>query len=164
MLLRTVQFLAVMLTALALVPGGAHLFALWNKIDLPQDAYFTVQGIYRGWALFGFVLIPALVANLTLAFLRRHEVRASALAFAAAVLMAATLVIFFTWTYPANVATQNWTAVPLDWEALRRAWDYSHAVNAMLTFFALTLVVLSVLARAAPPPPPHRASRGTASP
>jgi hypothetical protein len=47
--LRVVQFLAVLLTALALVPSGAHLFELPNKIDLARDAYLTVQGIYAGW-------------------------------------------------------------------------------------------------------------------
>jgi hypothetical protein len=46
---RVVQFLAVMLTALALIPAGAHLF------ELPQDAYETVQGVYAGWALFGVI-------------------------------------------------------------------------------------------------------------
>jgi hypothetical protein len=39
------------LTALALVPAGAHLFELPNKIGLSQDRYFIVQSIYRGWAL-----------------------------------------------------------------------------------------------------------------
>jgi len=37
MSLRVVQFLAVVFTALAFVPAGAHLFALPNKIDLPRD-------------------------------------------------------------------------------------------------------------------------------
>ena len=53
-----------MLTALALVPAGAHLFELPNKIGLDQEPYFIVQGIYRGWALFGIVLFGALAANL----------------------------------------------------------------------------------------------------
>jgi hypothetical protein len=145
MALKTLQFLAVVLTALALVPAGAHLFELFNKIGLPRDAYFTVQGIYRGWALFGFVLIPALLADLALGILRWREARASALALAAALLMAANLTIFFVWTYPANVATRNWTMAPQGWEALRRAWEYSHAANAGLTFLALCLLVLSVL-------------------
>ena len=35
------------LTALALVPAGAHLFELPNKIGLAQDQYFIVQSIYR---------------------------------------------------------------------------------------------------------------------
>ena len=64
---RLLRFLAVVLTALALVPAGAHLFEMPNKIGLPRDAYFAVQGIYSGWALFGVVLFGALAANLGLA-------------------------------------------------------------------------------------------------
>jgi hypothetical protein len=44
-----------MLTAPALVPVGAHLFELPNKIGLSEEHYFLVQSIYRGWALFGIV-------------------------------------------------------------------------------------------------------------
>jgi hypothetical protein len=48
MSLRVIQFLAVLLTALALIPAGAHLFELPNKMHLPRDPYLTVQGIYAG--------------------------------------------------------------------------------------------------------------------
>jgi len=112
MILRSVQACAVMLTAAALVPGGAHLLALANKIGLPQDQYFIVQGIYRGWALLGMVLIGALAANVILAVLQREDRIAFLLAAAAALSIALTLVIFFTWTFPANQATDNWTFVP----------------------------------------------------
>lgn len=145
--IKVVEMLAVLLTALALVPSGAHLFELPNKIALPQDAYFVVQGIYRGWALFGIVLFGALAANLGLAAaLRRRRRRARAgLALAGGALIALTLVVFFTWTFPANLATENWTKVPAEWEALRRRWEYSHAANAGLTFLALCSIVLSVV-------------------
>lgn len=43
MVIRTVQFLAIIVSALTLIPAGAHLAALPNKIDLPQAEYFTVQ-------------------------------------------------------------------------------------------------------------------------
>ena len=76
MLLRTVRFFAVILTALALVPAGAHFFELPNKIRLSQEQYFTVQGIYRSWALFGFVLLGAIGANLVHAILIRDVPRA----------------------------------------------------------------------------------------
>jgi hypothetical protein len=59
--------------------------------------------------------------------------------------MAAVLAVFFTWTYPANQATSNWTAIPPDWEALRTRWEYSHAVNAVITFAALCAITLSAL-------------------
>ena len=60
MALRLVQFLAIMLTALALVPSGAHLAAPPNKMAMAQAAYFVAQQIYAGWALFGIVLFGAL--------------------------------------------------------------------------------------------------------
>ena len=61
MALRLVQFLAIMLTVLALVP---HLAALPNKIAMAQAVYFIAQQIYAGWALFGIALFGALAANL----------------------------------------------------------------------------------------------------
>jgi hypothetical protein len=134
---RGLQFIVVMLLALALVPVGAHLLALPNKIDLPEQEYFTAQAIYYGWSLpNGFILIAAIVASLGLAVVMRGRGAASWLALAAFVLITATLVIFFIWTQPANAATANWTVVPDNWQALRTQWEYSHAVNAVLTFFA----------------------------
>jgi len=147
MSLRVTQFLATVLIALALVPAAAHLAALPNKIDLPQDEYFIVQGIYRGWALFGIVLFGALAASLALAILLRGSGHAFWLALGAFLLIAATLAIFFMWTYPANQATQNWTNAPANWMALRTQWEFAHAAGAVLTFAALCLVTASGLAR-----------------
>jgi hypothetical protein len=70
---RAAAFLAIVLTALALVPAGAHLFEVPNKIGLAQEEYFVVQDIYRGWALFGIVLSGALAANLWLAMALRRQ-------------------------------------------------------------------------------------------
>jgi hypothetical protein len=144
--LRTVQFLALVLTALVLVPAGAHLFALWNKIGLAAEQYFIVQNIYRGWDLFGIVLIGALAANLALAIMLRGRGTAFALALAGFACIGLGLVIFFVWTYPANVATTMWTTVPADWEDLRRQWEYSHAANAIVSFAGFCFIALSVLA------------------
>jgi hypothetical protein len=136
--LKLLAFLAPVLTALALVPGGAHLLELPNKLALGEAEYFTVQQIYRGWALLGIVLFAALFANLLFAVLLRRRGRDGfTLALAAFLLIAATLAIFFAWTFPANQATQNWTSAPANWEVLRTQWEWSHAVNALLTFLAL---------------------------
>jgi hypothetical protein len=145
MTLKAMQFLAVILTALALVPAGAHLFALPNKIGLPQEQYFTVQGIYHGWALLGVILIGALLADLGLAVRQRDQRVPFRLALLAAVLMAASLLAFFTWTYPANQVTENWTVAPEAWQVLRRQWEFGHATSAGLQFLALCSIVLSVL-------------------
>ena len=145
MALRAVQFLAVILTALALVPGGAHFFELPNKIGLAQDQYFTVQAIYRGWALFGVVLLGAIAANLALTIMVRRQQAPFWLALTALILVASTLAIFFAWAYPANQATNNWTVALANWETLRRQWEYAHATSAVLTFLALCALTLSLL-------------------
>ena len=54
--MRIIQTLTVVLTALALIPGGAHVADLPAKLSLDREQYFVVQQIYRGWALFGAVL------------------------------------------------------------------------------------------------------------
>ena len=147
MTLRAVHFVAIVLAALALVPGGAHLFALPNKIGMGQGQYFTAQSVYSGWALLGIVLIGALIANGALAMLVRDEMAPFRFALAATICFALSLIVFFVWVFPANQATHNWTAVPNDWRALRVRWEYGHAVSAILCFAALCATTLSALTR-----------------
>jgi hypothetical protein len=148
--LRVVQFLALMFFALALVPSGAHLFTLLNKIDLARDQYFVVQSIYRGWALFGLVLFGALISSFALTLLLRGSGAPFVCALVAFCCIALSLVVFFVWTYPANQATDNWTTIAANWEQLRRHWEYSHAANALVAFVAFCAVTLSVLTRPEP--------------
>ena len=141
--MRVLQFLCVIVTALAFVPSGAHLFELPNKIGLVQEHYFVVQAVYRGWALFGIVIFAAIGLNLLLAVMLWRRDRTCRPSLAAGLIMAATLVIFFAWTYPANQATANWTLATPDWEKLRTQWELSHAANAVLTFIALCCATFS---------------------
>lgn len=75
----------------------------------------------------------------------RGQTTAFWFAVAACIGIAANLAIFFIWTYPTNVATNNWTTVPENWQALRAQWEYSHAANALVMFGSFCLVTLSVL-------------------
>ena len=145
--LKTLEYFSVITTAIAMSAGWAHLLALPNKIRLPADAYLTTQQVYRGWALLGVVLFAALLLTAILAVRLRHDRARAGLTRVAPVCIAASLVVFFSFTYPANQATQNWTMLPPDWEALRRSWEYSHAVNAILYFIALSGLTLSLLRR-----------------
>ncbi|HEY6699506.1 MAG TPA: DUF1772 domain-containing protein [Pseudolabrys sp.] len=143
--MKTLQFIAIVLTALALVPGGAHLFALPNKIHLSENSYFIAQNIYRGWALLGIVLIGAVLANVALAVLMRGQRSAFIFTLISTLCLIATLAIFLAFTFPANQVTNNWTQVPANWEDLRWEWEVSHAVNAVITFAALCSLTISVL-------------------
>ncbi len=143
--MKSVQFLAIVLTALALIPGGAHFFERPAKVNLELDQYMIVQQIYAGWALFAVVFFGALAANVALAVMSRQQRGPLLWAAAASVLIAAMLVIFFIWTFPANQVTNNWTVGPENLEALRAQWETSHAVNAVLIFLALICSTLAGL-------------------
>ncbi len=143
--MKILRFLAMMLTALALVPVGAHLFALPNKIHLAATDYFVTQNIYRGWVLLGIVLIAAILANITLTVLMRGQGAPFFYTLINLVCLFATLAIFFAFTFPANQATDNWTEVPANWEQLRWRWEISHAVNAGITFTGLCSLTISLL-------------------
>jgi hypothetical protein len=134
---RILQFIAILVTALALVPGGAHLLEIAHKIDLDRDSYVAVQQIYRGWALLGIILIAAIVANGLGAVAMRSQTMPMLWSALAAVLLCGTLAVFFGWTFPVNQATSNWTVAPDNWQILRAQSEYSHAANSIVTFLAL---------------------------
>ncbi len=145
MTIATARFLSLFLTALALGPALAHLLALPNKILLPREQYLVVQQIYRGWALLGFLVYGAILFIVVVTFLSRRERRAMALAAAAVSCLLAAQVVFWSFTFPVNQSTHNWTVLPDAWEPLRRQWEYSHAAGALLTVAAMVLLILSVL-------------------
>jgi hypothetical protein len=146
MKVKVAHFLSIVLMGLALVPAGAHLFELPNKIGLERDAYFTVQQIYAGWALFGIVLFAALAATLVLSVLLRRRPLASYFALGGFLAVAANLAIFFAVVFPTNQATANWTEAPENWETLRAQWEYGHAINAVVAFVGFCAVILAALA------------------
>jgi hypothetical protein len=143
--MKYAQFLSLLFTALALAPALAHLMELPNKIGLSREAYLAVQQIYRGWALLGIVVIGAMVFTFALAVLSRGRGRTFALALIGFLCIVGTQVIFWTFTFPANQATANWTTLPENWMALRTQWEYSHAASAVLNLIAFVSIALSVL-------------------
>ncbi|MEZ5843987.1 MAG: hypothetical protein R3D27_09655 [Hyphomicrobiaceae bacterium] len=146
MALRIVQFAAVIAVALYLVPTGAHVFELPAKLSLAPADYMTVQRIYAGWALFGGVIFTALALVLAQAIMLRRSRTAFSLTVLALLALVTTQVIFWQATYPVNVATRNWTAMPEAFEAARRQWEFSHAASAALTFLALAALLGAVFA------------------
>jgi hypothetical protein len=128
-------FVALILTAVALIPLGAHVFEMSAKMKFGRDAYYMTQGLYRGWAWFGVPIIGALIASAATAALpgtRRDRI----LAGLAALLIAGSLAIFFIYVYPANQITKEWTAVPANWKGWRTQWEWGHAGSAACMFAA----------------------------
>jgi hypothetical protein len=145
MALQLARFSSLFFVALAFAPATAHLLELANKVGLPREEYLVVQQIYRGWALLGIVVFGALFSTLALAVLTRHRRREFVPALVAFLCVVATQVVFWTFTFPANQATEQWTMLPGNWEALRVQWEYSHAASALMNLAALVAVFLAVL-------------------
>lgn len=138
-------FAALLSVALLLGPALAHLLELPNKLLLDRDAYLTVQGIYRGWALLGIVVFAALISTLLLTVLLVGRGRAMLWAAASFLCLVGSHALFWAFTYPANQATDNWTQAPTDWEQLRLQWEFSHAAATVLDIAAMVTLILSVL-------------------
>ncbi len=141
------RLLTLALTAVILVPSGAHLFEMPRKIRLDREAYFMVQAIYAGWAWFAIPILAAIVLNGALFVTERRRNPASArAALISALLIIASLGVFFVWVFPANQATANWTRVPDNWQDLRRQWEYGHAANALIVLAALLATGRAIMA------------------
>jgi hypothetical protein len=136
---------AVLAVAFCLIPAGAHFFELPNKMALPADQYMVVQRIYAGWAFFGIPIFAALILTAWHAVAVRNVRSALLWSVVAFMCIVAAQVIFWTFTYPMNVLTANWTVTPTDLESARRQWEYSHAVNAVLTLIAILSITWAAL-------------------
>lgn len=123
----------------------AHLLEMPHKMELSMDDYKVVQTIYRGWSSLGIIQAGAVISTLILLFYVRQSTTVFRLTLIAFLCLALTLVIFFIYTYPVNVATDNWTRLPQNWTDLRRQWEYSHAASAVLELIAFVLLILVAL-------------------
>ncbi len=140
-----IRLLAILSVAICLVPAGAHFFEMYNKLKLAPADYMTVQTIYTGWALFGIAVFAALALTLGHTIMMWRAPFARWLSLLAFLSILATQVIFWTYTYPMNALTQQWTVMPPDLQAARLQWEYSHAVNFGLTLLALIFIAAAAL-------------------
>ncbi|WP_376743621.1 hypothetical protein [Ensifer canadensis] len=136
------RIVSLVLASLALVPAGAHLFSLASKMRLSGEDYLAAQRAYDGWNLFAFIVVGAIAALLWLLMALYRAGEPAIPAIAALACIVATQAIFWTFTFPANQATDNWTLLPENWTQLRRGWEYSHAVSAVFNFFAVCLLAI----------------------
>jgi hypothetical protein len=143
------MFVALLATALAMGAALAHALELPNKIGLSREAYFTVQGIYRGWDRLAFLLLVEVIAMLTVVTRYRRTPRVFWPAVGALASVAAAQAVFWVWTFPANVATVNWTKIPDNWEILRAQWEYSHLAGAGFQTLAMAALIVAALRRRA---------------
>lgn len=140
-------FVALLSAAVALGGAAAHAFSLPNKIGMSAQDYFVAQQAYRGWSLLGMLLVVQFVGMLSVIALYRQERPVVWPALLALAALVAAQAIFWTWTFPANQATGNWTVQPENWDALRAQWEYSHLAGAAFQLLAMSALIVAALKR-----------------
>jgi len=150
-------FVALFATALTMGGALAHLLELPAKIRMPAEEYLVVQQLYFGWYRLAYLIGVQVFSIVLSAFLVRHDARALRPMLIALGCVLAAQAVFWTLTYPANVATANWTMLPDDWEPLRSRWEYSHALGALFQTAAMASLIVAALTRV------RRASRRESS-
>lgn len=136
---------AVVSVATYLVPEGAHFFEMFNKLKLTPSDYMMVQRSYDGWAFFGVVIALALGCTFGHAVAMWRNPWSRRLSLASFASLIGTQAIFWSFIYPMNSLTENWTQMPSQFEAARRQWEYAHAASAGMTLLAVILVLLAVI-------------------
>ena len=143
----TAFFVALLATALALGGALAHALELANKIELSGADYFIVQRIYFGWDRLGYLLGVELAGMLSVIYLYRRERRVVRPTLLALSCLVGAQIVFWTFTFPANQETNNWSVQPENWEILRRQWEYSHLAGAIFQTLAMATLIVAVLRR-----------------
>jgi hypothetical protein len=139
------RFVAVLFAVITLSALMAHLLELRVKINLSKENYLAVQSIYSGWAFLGIFEILAVLLVLLWALEVHRQKKIFPFLLIAVICFIVSLAIFFIFTFPANVATSNWTHLPANWELLRKRWEYSHALHAVLNFIGFCLLLVALL-------------------
>lgn len=140
-------FIALMATALALGGALAHALELPNKIGMSREDYFIAQQLYAGWNRLAFLLAVQAAGMLALIVIHWREPAVLRPVVVALACLVAAQAVFWVWTFPANVATDQWRVQPENWEELRAQWEYSHLAGAAFQTLAMAALVVGVLRR-----------------
>ncbi len=144
---RLAFVVALLATAIALGGALAHAFELSSKIGMNRADYFTAQRLYDGWNQLALVLAFQFAGITAIVAVHRRDRHVLEYTLVALLGLLGAQAVFWIWTYPANVATSNWTVQPDNWENLRRHWEFSHLAGAIFQLIAMIALILAVLNR-----------------
>lgn len=147
--LRAHRLLALALTIVTFVMVASHPLELWGKLRLDGPSWLAVHhNLYVAFGPVAALTEPgALGALAALAWReRRRGWRWTPSALAAAA-VALGLIVWGSFTHPANQTLNAWTAatLPAGWKAVRNQWETSHAIHAALIAFALAVLLSAVV-------------------
>jgi hypothetical protein len=150
MLIRTLRFGVIMLTAISMATAFAHLLEMPAKLKFDSSKWLALlQTLYPPafGPIGGVAEVGAVVGIVLLAFVVRRRRAAFRWTLLAAVCLISAHVCFWILVAPVNAAMLPLTpeTLPPDWTRLRDQWEYTHAARAVLQIMALGGLVVSLL-------------------
>ena len=134
------------------MPAGEQVFELSGKLALSPADYVMVQSVHHAWVLFASTMLVASAAIGLHSYLVSRNATSFGWSMVALVLVGAAQIVFWAIAYPANAATEGWSVVPVDFELLRRKWEYAFAAAGVLSFCRFLALGAFYRARAARSP------------
>ncbi|HEY7568228.1 MAG TPA: DUF1772 domain-containing protein [Gemmatimonadaceae bacterium] len=168
-MLKAWRFITIMLTAVLMTMGFAHLWQLPPRMSYDGPLWLDTLTFYIKFGPAGpgpVIEIAAILSTLILLVLvrgRRPALAFTLMALAALVLSTAAWWLF---VYPVNRELLTWTmdTMPQNWMDFRDQWEYTNAARAGLMFIALGALVISLIRETPDADPADAASREAGMP
>lgn len=149
-MLKAWRFITIMLTAVLMTMGFAHLWQLPPRMSYDGALWLDTLTFYIKFGPAGpgpVIEIAAILATVILLFLVRARRPAFAFTLMALVALMLSTAAWWLFVYPVNRELLTWTAdtLPQNWMDFRNQWEYTNAGRAVLQFIALGSLVYSVI-------------------
>jgi hypothetical protein len=148
MLLRFLQFLAVILMGVQLGVSYAHFMQMPGKLTLPLDCYILVQNQVISYRVkLAFIEIPSIASATAATVLIRNHRKAFWLTLIGAACMVLMWAIWAIWIQPINQQIDGWaaTTAPSNWVDIRYQWHFYHLIRLVIASLGMTALTLSLL-------------------
>lgn len=148
-MLRAVQFISLLLMALATGIVFSHMLQRGPKATLPSRIFLRVQQtLLRNYGTaVGAIEAGAFVSTLVMTILVRTKTAVLVLSAIACACVAAMIVVWAVWINPINKTVNSWTAdsMPPSWSEFRERWHRLHAIRAVLALVGLCTLIFALL-------------------
>lgn len=138
--LATILFVIIPLSALLY-----NAYELTYKINLPKEKYLAIQGYNSDISWLIFFEVAALVMTIALMLMEKGKKFTFRRLLIAVICFAISIVLYYIYILPADLATSQWGYLPSDWESDRDQWEYVNLARASINLTGFCFVVLSFL-------------------
>lgn len=158
--MKILWFITALLGALSMAPAFARFLEMPGKFSYDASLWLTIShALYTGFStISGYCEIGAVFSAIVLVIALRRHPSAFRWALAGAMCFVAAHAIYWIFLAPVDVTVAASTpgTPPSNWMDLRKQWEYTHTVRAMLQITGLALFLVSILLEV----PSHENGRG----